>query len=175
MVIIKIFYGFRKMLQNCYNVLAPSGTISFLFGANHPLQPGYNLIVNTGKWDKYIDKEYLDAYLFPTNCNELIDAKTYKQILDESGFDTKICEVKLVKYPCQNIKFMRDLCISVDPFIKCIPEKLKDDYIDDIVWAMFQIGLITGCENYINESNNGNECCKYTINYHLVVVHAEKK
>lgn len=145
-----------QALRNISNLLKPKGSVVMFFMACAPIFKIYKKLSSFECYQDYMrdHMDFISPYEWKTNPIDL-----FTENFSAAGLKAKHLEMREETFDFMNIDEFINSTMAVDPFIKRIPESLKNQYMEDYIKVF---GDLTSIENIKSGS-------KVTAHAHFIV------
>ncbi|XP_054714391.1 juvenile hormone acid O-methyltransferase-like [Uloborus diversus] len=152
----------RQALLNIQLLMRNGGECLLVFVAQCPVFTMYERMAKIKKWEQYMQD--VNDFI-PDTQNMAQPSFIFSQMMENVGISVIDCSTLQRSFAFTSTKMLRDCLVAVNPFVKRIPAKHKDAFIEECIKTLGAIKIETG---NVNENEN---CC---FTYKLIVAHGAK-
>ncbi|ODN06194.1 Juvenile hormone acid O-methyltransferase, partial [Orchesella cincta] len=121
----------RNALKEFHHILKPGGYFGFTLVPKSYYRRSFKILAESEKWKEYM-KGYQDHVLQWMEYEDEKGQEALSAILHEAGFEIVKLEVVQRSFKFDNMNTYLELYLSINPFLKTIPEDLHKLFKDDL-------------------------------------------
>ncbi|KAL0109382.1 hypothetical protein PUN28_014452 [Cardiocondyla obscurior] len=154
----------RRAFENIYKLLRPNGKALTMFIGRHGGFNAYTELQQVPKYRSYLQDAHLYVPYFQRRlCTDI--RGSLREMLADIGFEILHCSTreKSYKYSQQSLK---DHILAINPFLKRIPEDMKSDFINHLVYKVINKNALIPFKKNVNDH--------VILRYDLLIAYVQK-
>ncbi|XP_033226000.1 juvenile hormone acid O-methyltransferase-like [Belonocnema kinseyi] len=156
----------RCAYENIFKLLRPGGRVIVTFLTYND---GFKAYLKTSENPVY--KSYMKdvrKFIPPTHTYANVRAEV-KKMLEETGFEVIHCSNREKTFIYENMEVLKDHVRAVNPFLHRMPEKIGEEYLNDLVLEIVSRNII-----FVNKKSNNKEEASILDKYKVLVAYFKK-